>query len=46
MKHNTISKNIFENLEFLKESQKMMRRFKNEGFFLVQEAEKNKKLEM
>ena len=24
----------------------MMRRFKNEGFFLVQEAEKNKKLEM
>ena len=45
MKHLKKIKNIFNNQVFFKkkESHKiMMRRFKNEGFFLVQEAEKTK----
>ena len=49
VKHLKKIKNIFNNQVFFKkkESHKiMMRRFKNEGFFLVHEAEKNKKLEM
>ena len=39
-------KNMFENPKVLKESQKMMSRFKNEGFFFWFKKLKNKKLEM